>query len=332
VYFLHGEEDFLIERAVNALRAAALDGGEAAFNSDVFYGSENSAEDIVSTANAFPVMAQKRVVVVREAEKLFSSTALGGYILSPAPETVLILTAEKQGTTRRKAPSKKSGSRDVQAALAEAVKKGVAGILEYKALRDAAAQKWIVEEFRAAGKSISTQACTIFHALKGNSAREISSEVEKIVSALGESDTVEADDVYYYLGASKQYNVFEFTNTMLARDTRAAIEIGMRLLDTESLAGIIAMLIRQYVTLWRIRSLQIRGRCTDEQARSVGLAWGWQAENLRAFLPKYPDPSYFEQCFEYLLMADIAVKTQVTNDAAVLTKLIHQLTATDPEQ
>ena len=332
VYFLHGEEDFLIERIIAVLREAALGDGDASFNVDVYYGSEHKAEDITAAANAFPVMAKRRVVIVKEAEKLFSSTALASYISGPAPETVLILVAENAGNSRKRTPAKQKKAIDVQSALAQAEKRGDAGILEFKALKDSAALRWISDEFRASGKHIAAEACTIFHALKGNSARELSSEVEKIISALSDRDEVTADDVYYHLGASKQYNLFELANAMLSRDTSRSLEIGIRLLDNESLVGILALLTRQYISLWRVRAMQFHGRCTDEQARSAGLVWGWQVENLRSVLPKYRDPLYFERCFECLLMADISVKTQVSNDAAVLTRLIYQLTASTSEQ
>ena len=91
VYLLHGGEDLLIEEATNAILDAALTRDERGFNLDVLYGGEADARDVVSHASSFPMMAERRVVVVREVDKLAQAEILANYIERPLPSTCLVL-------------------------------------------------------------------------------------------------------------------------------------------------------------------------------------------------------------------------------------------------
>src|SRR5208283_3822486 len=70
VYFLCGEEELIIEECVHFLLANALEPEEKTFNCDILHASDTNASDIVSLANSFPMMAQRRVVIIKEFDKL----------------------------------------------------------------------------------------------------------------------------------------------------------------------------------------------------------------------------------------------------------------------
>lgn len=329
VYLLYGEEDFLIEQRAREIRDAAMGDGDPSFNYDVFRGSDHHAEDVTTAANSFPFMSEKRVVLVRDAEPFLSRPVLASYVQQPSPDTVLILCAGSLKPSRRKkAPSKKSATADVLFSIGQ-MEKGsppLGAVVEYKALRDRDAQEWIAREVERHGKRITPEACTIMHALRGNSTRELASEITKMLTALPEKDTLEPDDVYLHLGASKQYNVFALTNAIMARDGHAAQEILAHLLGSEEPLMLINMIGRQMTYLWQIRSMSIHGRATDEHARAVGLIWGWQAENLRQYAKNFRDPVYFERCFEYILAADLAIKSEPIDPSVAVIRLVSELT------
>jgi DNA polymerase-3 subunit delta len=203
--------------------------------------------------------------------------------------------------------------------------------LEFKSLKDLAAQQWIVQEFERNGKAISPEACTIFHALKGNAARELSSEIGKLLVALPDHTKVEAEDVYANLGASRQYNIFELSTAIFERNGRYSQEILQHLLASEEPSMIVNMLFRQLSLLWRVRGYRFSGRTTDEDARNLGVIWAWQIENVRKYVKYFPDASYFESCFEYILETDIAIKSQPVDPSVAVTKLVAQLTSASPQ-
>ncbi|MFZ1729242.1 MAG: DNA polymerase III subunit delta [Bacteroidota bacterium] len=332
VYLLYGEEEFLIERSAKMLIDAALDGSDPSFNLDLFRGSEQKAEEVTIAANAFPFMGEKRVVYVRESEGILKQPALAGYVQNPSLDTVLILCAGelKPGRSRSK---KAATTIDVLAHLLEQGRgKAATGCaVEFKALKDAAAQQWIVHELERNGKSITPEACTVFHTLKGNSARELSSEIEKLLVALPDQNCVEADDIYANLGASRQYNIFELSNAVFERNGKRAQEILQHLLESQEPLMIVNMLFRQLSLLWRVKGYRFSDRTTDEDARSLGVVWAWQIENIRRYVKYFPDASYFESCFEYILAADIAIKSQPVSQSVAVTQLVAQLTSVSPQ-
>ncbi len=97
IYLFHGEEDFLIEEGVQLIMEKALDEGTKGFNLDVVYGSKVDAKDVVSHASSFPMTGPRRVVIVKEFEKLVNTEIakeiVAAYINKPLESTVLVLVS-----------------------------------------------------------------------------------------------------------------------------------------------------------------------------------------------------------------------------------------------
>lgn len=330
VYLLYGEEDYLVERYAKALASAALSDGDASFNEDVFRGTDHAAEDVTAAANAFPFMSEKRVVLVRESDPLLKKPVLASYVQNPSPDTVMILCAGAMKPSRaKKSATKKKGAAFNMLSWMQQQERGkesLGAAVEFKSLRDPDALAWITAETRRSNKRITPEAATVMQALRGNNSRALSSEVQKLVSALPEKEEIDADDVFTHLGASKQYNLFALGDAVLAREGAKAHEILANLLGDTEPAAIVAMLSRQLSLIWRLRIMPVRGGVSDEQARELGLIWAWQANTLRKYIENFPDPEYFERCFEYILETDLSIKSQSSDNAVAVTKLVSELT------
>ncbi|MDX9758000.1 MAG: DNA polymerase III subunit delta [Bacteroidota bacterium] len=329
VYLLYGEEDFLIERTAKAMVSTALGDSDPSFNLDLFRGTENKADEIVAAANAFPFMGEKRVVFVRESDPLLKQPALAQYVRNPSTDTVLILCAGALKPPRASRAKKPAATADVLSLLRtqEQSAPSAAGVVEYKALRDSDALQWIVREIERGGKSISPEACTVFHALKGNNTRELSSEIEKLLIAVPDHASIEVEDIYDHLGASRQYNVFELSTAVMERNARRAQEIAQHLLRSDEPLMLVNTLWRQLSQLWRVRGYRFGARVTDEDVRALGLIWAWQVEHYRKYSGNFRDHGYFERCFEYILDADVSIKSRPGDPGIVVTRLITQLTS-----
>ncbi|MAT39485.1 MAG: DNA polymerase III subunit delta [Ectothiorhodospiraceae bacterium] len=323
VYLIFGKEEYFVERYVKSLTAAALEGADEEFNYDVLYGSEVKGDTVAAAANSFPVMADRRVVLVKEAWKLHGDPHLAGYLKNPSPDTVLILAEEEITKDKRKSGGKKKFNfYQHLSGLSEQP------VVEFGEMREQSLISWIQDEFKERGKTISLEACARFLALKGSSAREIAAEVEKIAVARNDAEEIEVEDILNLLGASKKYNIFELSSKILQRDTKSAIEIAARLLQTENAIGMIAFMSRQFMILWRIKYYRVQGRITDADARAVGLGWRFQFEELAKHARNF-SPQYFDRCFEHLLAADAELKSRPTAEFTVVSRLIYQLTAPD---
>jgi DNA polymerase III subunit delta len=323
VYLLFGEEEYFIDQYVSMLVKGALGYGDESFNLDSFYGSDSQAADVVAVANGFPVMAERRVVVVKEADKIANTDPLPGYLKSPLDQTVLILVAGEIPRIKRKAKGKKFNF----FSFLESSSGPNSAIVEFKKLTEASMSDWIQEELKAKGKSIGHEAIAAIIALKGLSAREISSELEKITTALKDQDEISKEDVLEYLGASKKYNIFELSAKVLEADTAASQEIAMNLLESESPLAITGYLFREFAIVWRIANHHVSGRPGDDDARKVGLVWQWQYSDKAQYAKYFREAGQFEKCFEALLAADVELKSRPTDKRTVVARLIHQLTS-----
>src|SRR5260221_4657466 len=97
MYWIHGKERFLVDRAVQMLKQGVRDPRTRDFNYDLFYGKEAGAQKILGAARTLPMMAKRRLVIVRDADGLDAKQldALAGYVAQPAPETCLVFVADK---------------------------------------------------------------------------------------------------------------------------------------------------------------------------------------------------------------------------------------------
>src|ERR687889_967300 len=95
VYYLHGLEDVLKDEAVRAILDRALDPAMREFNLDQRSAGQLDPEEIHSLCNTLPMMAERRVVVLRDLEawrrKAKSRAAFLRYLEHPSPDTVVVL-------------------------------------------------------------------------------------------------------------------------------------------------------------------------------------------------------------------------------------------------
>ncbi len=243
VYLFHGEEDFLAEEATSRLIDAALTNEERGFNLDVMYGSEADARDIVSHASSFPMMAERRVVVIRDLDRLSSKELLSGYIERPSATTCLVLLSAKPDF--RKKP------------YATAKKNAIA--VEFRPLREYQLPTWIAQRFKKLGKTIDPEAGKMLVTYVSTSLREVENEIEKLSVYIGQKSFITVDDIAAVVGVSKEFNVFELQKAIGAKDMRRSTEILLRMLEAgESPTMIIIMLARYFTSLWRLCDIRRR--------------------------------------------------------------------------
>jgi len=308
VYLLYGGEDFLADEATDAIIAAALTKDEREFNLDVAYGSDSDPRDIISYASSFPAMAQRRVVVVREIDKLPNKELLSSYIEHPAPTTCLVLLSEKADL--RKKP------------YVTARRHGI--VLEFKPLYDNQVPAWIGNRVRQQGWEVDPEACEVFAACTGTSLRGIQSELDKLYLYVGAKRTITVGDVQAVVGMSKEFNIFELQSALGAKDVRRSTEILERMLDAgDSATMMIVILTRFFATLWKLYDMRRRGVPSLEQARAAGIN-PFFLKQYQSALTHYP-LSEIEHAFELLATADEGLKSTSTEPKQIMHFLIARL-------
>jgi DNA polymerase-3 subunit delta len=320
VYFLFGDEEFLIDEALDRILAIAVDESTRSFNFDLLHGNETSMPEIVERASAYPLMAERRVVVVKEIDRTFAlrgkpdaASAFGRYMKNPLPSTTLVMTAAVGDIL-----SKGKSGQGVKAPYNLIVENGTG--VHFKKLYDREIPSWVADRIRAQGREIAPDALELFVGYGGSALRILSNEIEKLFTFVEGRKRIGIDDVRAVVGVSKTYNVFELQRAIGAKNLELSVEITEQMLRAgEPAQLILTMLTRYFTILWRLVELRVRIRDSKELARAVGISPFFLNEYIAA-LARY-SMADLRNAFESLLDADLTLKSTNT-DAAVMLQVM----------
>ena len=218
IYFLMGEEPYYIDKLTEYIENNILSEDEKGFNQTVIYGRDATIEDIVSNAKRYPMMAERQVVVVREAQELSRTIdKLESYAENPQPTTVLVVAYKYKTLDKRKKLVKLIA------------KNGV--LLESKKLYENQVGTWIQRLLQGRGYSIEPKANAMLVEFLGNDLSRISNELDKLQIILPKGHTITPKDIEYNIGFSKDFNVFELQNAIGSKDQLKAYKIAQYFAD-----------------------------------------------------------------------------------------------------
>jgi DNA polymerase-3 subunit delta len=307
VYLLHGEEDFLVERALQAILDAAVPPEQRGFNLDTFRGGEEDGRQIAAVASAFPMMADRRAVILREVERCSTKDleAVGAYLESPSPTTVFVLVAVSADL--RKKP------------YTVARKTGV--VVECKPLWGNQIPGWISARAAASGWEITSEAARVLQAYVGSSLRALDNELEKLYTYLGSRRPIGAEEVSEVVGLSREFSIFELQRAIGARQTGRALEIGERILDGgETLMFVLVMLTSYFAALMRVQELKRKGIPDQEVASEIRVTRFFVREYIEAAAAY--SRREIEDAFCRLARADERMKTSGEDHRQILSSTI----------
>ena len=212
VYLLMGDEPYYPELVCQAIIDNCLQDFEKDFNETICYGPDVSASQIVTTARRFPMMAERQLVVVKEAQQMKGLEELAVYCAEPLESTVLVLLMHKASADKRKSLYK-----SVQ-------KAGV--VVDSPAIRDYEISNWISSYYSSRGLRIEPQAAALLGESAGTDLSVIAAETEKLLRNLPEGCTeVRVEDVEKNVGISRQYSIFELTRELSLKNAAKALKI-----------------------------------------------------------------------------------------------------------
>jgi DNA polymerase-3 subunit delta len=258
LYYLFGDEPYLMEKCVRRMLERLVTPDLRDFNLTVFYGTENKGEEIAETAATLPMFASWRVVLVKKAEALSASSleALSSYIQSPSPSTCLIFQGDKIDQRKK--------------FFLEMKKRG--GLVEFKRLYENQLAGFIRSEASSRGKKMEGSAAEMLAYLVGNNLQEMVSELEKAVLYVGKREVITVADIRSIVSDTRVNTVFELTDALGEKK----IDRAMRSLDTLLRAGeapllVLAMITRHYRQLWKVRELREKKMSTHEIGKAAGI-------------------------------------------------------------
>ncbi|MDA0683213.1 MAG: DNA polymerase III subunit delta [Bacteroidetes bacterium] len=296
LYLLYGEEKWFIDRLQKLLLAHALEPHERDFNLDILYGNETDARSALGACQAFPMMAQRRVVVIRDFDRMKDNSVFKSLAENLNPACVVFLVCA----------GKPNMSRHPYRALRE---KGHA--VEFKALYPNQVPRWVEVVGKEHGFALEPKAAQMLAEFVGSSLSAISAEIGKLATYVGEREVITAEDIVQASGQTRDYNVFELQRAVGERQIDRVLHISERLLQQSSnpkgeCTIIVSILTAFFIKLWQLTGLQA-GRIPEKaMASAVGVSPFFLKEYL-ACLRRF-DSIALDRAFSALIAADFELK------------------------
>lgn len=217
VYFLQGEETYYIDLISDYIENTVLNETEKGFNQTILYGRDVAMNVILTNAKRFPMMSERQVVIVKEAQNISDinkeqgQKLLLGYLANPVPSTILVFCYKNKSLDKRKALGKNI---DKQAIL-----------VSTKKLYDNQVPAWVDGYIKSKKFGINTKSTQMLADAIGNDLERLANEIDKMLINFKEPVQIDEEIVNKYVGISKDYNVFELQKALIFKDVLKANKI-----------------------------------------------------------------------------------------------------------
>lgn len=325
VYYFFGDEEYLKEDSVRQLIEAAADPGTRDFNLDVRRGGELGEEALASLLATPPMMAERRVVVIRDVNLLSkpARAALDAWLERPSTDCLLILVAP--------------AAVKVDAALERR-----ALPVEWERLSDDRVPKWITYYVEhTLGATIEPDAVRLLQDAVGSDLSQLRLELDKLMSYSAPGTPINARAVSDVVGVRPGETPTDLIDAVLRRDGARALALVPIILQQPKSTGVFTvmtlasqMLVMGWARASLDRGLQ-RGRLKGElfgllKASSVfaGRPWGEAIDAWIGSIDKWPSGD-IDDALQALYDADYALKeSRVSSDEQILSTLVLRMCGT----
>jgi len=311
IYFIYGEERYLQDELIQKILELAVDATTREFNLDIFYANEIDVEKAINISRSYPLMADKRVVVIKDIH-FFKANAikqLDNYLANPSHSTCLILTYPKKNITG----------------------KGIQGLaknataIDCRELYEEETLAWINNYVRSKNMEIDVQAVYLIYQVVGNSLLNIVNEIEKIQINIHPRNKITVEDVQTISSITKQNTVFELCDAVVEKNFSKSISILNNLIKRgEKPTTIVIQLTKHLVNYLKIKeSLRLR-KYSMEELRSVTRLNPFFINKIKKHVNNY-SVEQIRRAFSHLATADLHLKTSYQSPRLILELLLYRI-------
>ena len=277
VYYLMGEEPYYIDKICDYIAEHALQPEERDFNQTILFGSDVNASQIADAARRYPMMAERQVVIVKEAQNIKNTDALEKYIKQPLTSTVLVICHKNGKIDGRK--------REYVKAIQQA---GI--IFESVKVKERDLPAFIEGYLRQKEASIDNKSAQIIADSIGSDLSRLTSELDKVLIALPEGNKrVTPQIVEDQIGVSKDFNGFELRDAIVNRNIFKANQI-INYFDKNPKAGSIYSFLPMLFNYFQ--NLMLAFYCPQKQSQEAVAQWlelksPWAAKDYMTGMRNY---------------------------------------------
>jgi len=324
IYFFCGEEEFFLDKLQHAAEEL-IPPEHRDFNFDLIYARDKTPEQVLGIARSFPMMAEHRLVIVRDFLSLnvssYTQTGTGGglddflpYFEQPNTNTILVLFDSRKPSGRTK--------------LGIAIKESkYTQLFEFKEVPDYRLPDWIIQWAKDHhDKTIEPAAAQMLAQYVGSNLQLLSTEIDKVCTFVDTSDSVNESHVKKIIGLYREYSVFELKDALISRNLDESLFIAEQMLqhsktDTGEVIRSVGFFYNMFSNIWQIRRLISQGNTKKQVKNELGINNSWYFNKL------WDDASHYRladmpDVFEALLDADRAAKGFTQMDPATILLLM----------
>ena len=294
LYLLTGEETFMIDEALGKIKDVVLADGLADFNLNVFYASDCSAQDIRDAVETLPMMASRRLVIVKQAQDLTASEleTLTPLIEQPVDSSVLVLVASKADMRKKFFKLYEN--------------KGF--VVKYVRPFENQLGPWIGYIAKKYEKTLTPEAVEVMKEWVGANLTEINNEMAKVSQFVGERAEINVEDIRAVVSKSRVETVFELVNCMGRGDCAGSFVHLANLLDNgQNEVGVLAMAIRHFRILLLCQEALKEGLSQPQIASRAGVHGFFIKEYIEQ--ARKQESRQLMQIYDVLLDTDRALKS-----------------------
>lgn len=310
VYYLFGEDYHSLSQTAELIIKSVEKFISTDFDRETIYGNDRTVNDIISMASAYPFGSEKKLVYVKDADKLKDKKNLTNYINSPAAFTVLVMVHNGSLTSADSEPFKSLSKNNF--------------IFSANELKGRYLVQWLVNTCEVKNKTISPVDAEYFIELTGEDKFLLENQLEKILTFIGEKDVITFDIIRTIVSSNKVYSVFDLQNSIGARDKSTSLKIAFNLLENGTeIPQIVGMLTKYFATLSKLSSMLSAGLPKNEIAAKAGIYPFFYDSYLKAKNQFSNNDLY--NSVNALLKADISLKTTSKDKKTIITEMIAEM-------
>ena len=310
VYYFFGEDSYNLSFALHAIEESFKPLISSDFDKETIYSEDRSVNDILGLATAFPFGSEKKLIIVKEAEKIRDKKPLKDYANTPAEFTVLVFFHNGSITNISSQPFKTLSENNF--------------LFEAKELKGKNLIDWLINLSEEKGKTLSEENAQVLVDIVGESRNMLEDQLEKICVFLNKEKEITIESIQQVSSELKQFNIFDLQNAIGVKDKSKSLTVSYNLLDNGAEPTfIIAMLTKYFTGLAKIPELKSKNVPDAEAARIVGTHPYYYRNYVKA-RTLFSDQKLVE-VFRALLKADVSVKTTTTDDKTIITLLIAEI-------
>jgi DNA polymerase-3 subunit delta len=314
VYYLYGDEMFLIDLIQDEIEKI-LPPGQKDFNFDLIYAGESSPDKVLNIAGSYPMMSERRIVIVRDFLK-FDDAPDGNrsiefidYLKQPNPSTILCLMD-------RKFPDKR---RELGKYLNPKSAKDHIGVYEFSSIPENELADWVISWAKYShNREISVNAAQLLSHLVGEDLKLLSTEIEKMCTFVDSKEVIEEIHVKKITESYREFNVLELKEAVISRNLDKSLMIAEQMLhssnnSTGELFKTVGFFYSVFSNIWQICRFREKGLNKAQIQEQIGTKSSYIFNNQFAEASNF-HISEMSNIFEALLDTDRSLKGFSTLD------------------